>query len=100
MKTRFSTSPLVGVLVTGMVAALVNVLTVVGTTAQADSRDRRAEQGVSKREAARIVKDRYGGKVLDVRPRRDRDNGYRVKILDGGRVKVFGVDGRTGEIRR
>ncbi len=74
----------------------------VAASAYAGPRDGRqyGDRGVSKRDAARIVKERYGGRVLDVRPRRGNgDGGYRVKILDGGRVKVLGVDGRTGEIR-
>ena len=71
---------------------------VLGSTAAAsrDSRDR----AVSKGDAARIVKERYGGRVLDVRPRSgDDESDYRVKLLNKGRVKVLGVDGRTGEIR-
>ncbi len=56
---------------------------------------------VSKRDAARLVKERYGGRVLDVQPRGGASApGYRVKIIESGRVRVLSVDGRTGEIRR
>lgn len=55
---------------------------------------------VSEREAARIVRQQKGGKVLDVK--RQNKNGrpqYRVKTIENGRVRVYGVDGKTGRVR-
>lgn len=63
----------------------------------AAEQDRSRGKQVSERDAAQIVRSQKGGKVLDVKRRNGDD--YRVKTLDRGKVRVYGVDGRTGEIR-
>ncbi|MBI2382909.1 MAG: peptidase [Gammaproteobacteria bacterium] len=40
------------------------------------------------RQAARIAQERYGGRVLDVRPA---ERGYRVKLLKDGEVRVVHI---------
>lgn len=48
--------------------------------------------------AAAVVADATGGRVLSVRRKGEV---YRVKVLtDGGRVRVYRVDARTGRIVR
>ena len=78
--------------------AVLAILLSFGTNVWAEQdRSRGRDSGVSERDAARIIRSEKGGKVLGVQKRDDRD--YRVKTLDRGRVRVYGVDGRTGEIR-
>lgn len=78
--------------------AMIAVLLSLSTSGWAEqNRQRDREPSVSERDAARIVRDKKGGKVLGVQ--RHNDKNYRVKTLDQGRVRVYGVDGRTGEIR-
>lgn len=78
--------------------ALVAILFSLSLNGWADQdRQRGRDANVSERDAARIVRSQKGGKVLDVKRRNDSD--YRVKTIDRGRVRVYGVDGRTGEIR-
>ncbi len=56
---------------------------------------------ISRERAADIARKRYDGRVLDIRPQRDKGRkDYRVKILREGRVRVLDVDGKTGEVRR
>ena len=68
-----------------------------------DHRDRDREYrghdngyAISREEAARIARERNGGRILDIKPRRD---GYQVKTLRKGRVRVYEIDGRSGEVR-
>ena len=51
-------------------------------------------------EAAALVRRASGGRILDVRlDETARPPVYRVKVLlDGGRVRVYRVDARTGRI--
>ncbi len=50
-------------------------------------------------EAAAIVRSRTGGKVLSVRTaQRGGSVVYRVKVLKGGYVRIYGVDARSGSI--
>lgn len=64
-------------------------------------RDRDGRAQISREHAADIARKRYNGRVLDIRPqRRDGRQDYRVKILREGRVRVFSVDGETGEVHR
>ena len=61
--------------------------------------DNRAQ--ISRERAADIARKRYDGRVLDIRPQRDKGRkDYRVKILREGRVRVLDVDGKTGKVRR
>lgn len=60
------------------------------------------KQGVSREEAAKKVKQRYGGKILAVsEAKKDGRAAYRVKGLTGkNQVYVVYVDKRTGRISR
>lgn len=55
---------------------------------------------VSADEAAALVRSATGGRILDVRLDEDaRPPVYRVKVLlEGGRVRTYRVDARTGRI--
>ncbi len=59
-------------------------------------------QGLSSSEAAAIVREETGGRVLGVKSeKRDGTRVYRVKVLlPKGRVRYFAVDRRTGRILR
>ncbi len=59
-----------------------------------------AAGAVSADEAAALVRDASGGRILDVRLDETAEAPvYRVKVLlDGGRVRVYRVDARTGRI--
>ncbi len=58
-----------------------------------------AEARLGPEAAAAIARERTGGRVLRVRPRRHGAETYRVRILlPGGRVRTVVVDGRTGEV--
>ncbi|WP_235369967.1 PepSY domain-containing protein [Shewanella sp. ECSMB14102] len=52
-------------------------------------------------EAARLVKQAYGGKVLRVQSVKGNGNpGYRVKLLqDSGRIVYVSVDARSGRLQ-
>ena len=54
-------------------------------------------QSMSREQAANIVRQRDGGRILDIRPRGD---GYRVKTLRNGRVRVYEIDGDENKNRR
>lgn len=56
--------------------------------------------GISKSKAADIAKAAHGGKVLKVEETsRAGEKIYRVKLLlNGGRIKIVTVDGRTGQL--
>jgi uncharacterized membrane protein YkoI len=50
-------------------------------------------------QAAAIVRDSTGGRVLGVRPvERNGRVIYRVKVLKNGRVRIYHVDGSSGNI--
>jgi uncharacterized membrane protein YkoI len=51
--------------------------------------------GVSREQAADIAVQRSGGRVLDIKRRQ---NGYEVKVLSNGRVRVLNIDGQ-GQVR-
>ncbi|MGB1262930.1 MAG: PepSY domain-containing protein [Cognaticolwellia sp.] len=57
-------------------------------------------KSLSAQQAARIVKSKYGGKVLKVKNSGSRNNpSYRVKLLkDNGHVISVSVDGRSGRV--
>lgn len=61
-----------------------------------------SEERISASQAAAIVQEHYGGKVLKVQS--TQKNGrviYRVKILlDNGRVRNVGVDAQSGRLLR
>ena len=59
-------------------------------------------QGLSSSEAAAIVREETGGRVLGVKSeKRDGTRIYRVKVLlPKGRVRYYAVDRRTGRIVR
>ena len=59
-------------------------------------------QGLSSSEAAAIVREETGGRVLGVKSeKRDGTRVYRVKVLlPKGRVRYYAVDRRTGRIVR
>ncbi|HID83419.1 MAG TPA: hypothetical protein EYH06_09255 [Chromatiales bacterium] len=61
-----------------------------------EHRDDDRDYSISREEAARIARERNGGRILDIKPRRD---GYRVKTLRKGRVRVYDIDGHSGEVR-
>lgn len=63
-------------------------------------RGTKGHTAVSESEAARIVRQKKGGRVLDVkRQNRNGQTDYRVKTIENGRVRVYGVDGHTGKLR-
>ncbi len=51
-------------------------------------------------EAAKIAHKRYHGRLLDIRRRKGEDDTFhfRVKMLEKGRVIIFRIDARTGEV--
>ena len=57
-------------------------------------------KSISAQQAARLVKNKYGGKVLKVKNNGSRNNpNYRVKLLkDSGHVISVSVDGRSGRV--
>ncbi len=59
-----------------------------------------AGASISKSDAADRAKAKYGGKVLKVDEATNKGKKvYRVKLLlDGGRIKIITVDGRSGKI--
>ncbi len=58
-----------------------------------------AEARLGPEAAAAIARERTGGRVLRVRPRRPGAEAYRVRVLlPDGRVRTVVVDGRTGEV--
>ncbi|HHJ20277.1 MAG TPA: hypothetical protein ENJ84_10720 [Gammaproteobacteria bacterium] len=60
----------------------------------------KGEHQISREGAARIARQRFGGRILDIRPRaQDGRKDYRVKMLREGRVRVFDIDGKTGKVR-
>lgn len=60
----------------------------------------RGQPQISRERAAHIARERYGGKVLNIRPQRHKGrNDYRVKLLRDGRVRIINVDGDSGRIR-
>lgn len=83
---------------------LIALLLLLSLPVQADRRGREYREprghdngyAISREEAARIARERNGGRILDIKPRRD---GYQVKTLRKGRVRVFEIDGRSGEVR-
>ena len=54
-------------------------------------------QSISREQAANIVRQRNGGRILDIQPR---GNGYQVKTLRNGRVKVYEINGDENNNRR
>ena len=50
--------------------------------------DKGKRQSISREQAARIARERNGGRILDIRPR---GNGYEVKTLRNGRVRVYEI---------
>jgi|GEM_PF-4202321 len=62
-----------------------------------EDRDNDREYAISREEAASIVRERNGGRILDIRRKQD---GYQVKSLRKGRVRVYDIDGRSGEVRK
>lgn len=91
--------------------ALLCSLLMVNVTVEANSRSEGREQRdperreqtrarISASEAARIVEQRYGGKVMNVQTRQG--NGgvvYSVKILQSsGHMRTINVDGQSGAI--
>ena len=66
-------------------------LPVMADRQQRDYREHKGKrQSMSREQAANIVRERDGGRILDIRPRGD---GYRVKTLRNGRVRVYEIDG-------
>lgn len=58
-----------------------------------------ASKGISAKQAANIVKQKYGGKVLNVTTLKDK-SGYKVKLLkDNGHIISVFVNGKTGKIK-
>ena len=66
---------------------------------QAFVAEERLAQGIGPDQAAAIVRDRTGGRVLGVRAvERDGQIFYQVKVLKNGHVRTYLVDGRSGNI--
>lgn len=86
-------------LITQLVIA--SALTLLSVNSWADSgKQKNDRSAVSQKEAARIVRQQKGGRVLDIKRRSSSGRpGYRVKTIEKGRVRIYGVDGQTGEIR-
>ncbi len=66
---------------------------------QADDGKASRPDTLSRDEAAKIAHAHFRGRLLDIR-RQDKEDGfhYRVKMLEQGRVLIFNIDGKTGEI--
>ena len=58
------------------------------------------QRQISAGKAAKLVKSKYGGKVLSVKSvKTDAGTDYRVKVLlDSGVVKLVSVSGKSGKI--
>lgn len=54
---------------------------------------------MSAEQAAEQARKHYGGRVLDVRPLRSNEGGYRVKLLDRGEVRSVTIPDAPGEGR-
>jgi hypothetical protein len=89
-----------------VVAVLVGVLVALPAlaasraTADGPLRLAQATLSVSADQAAALVREASGGRILDVRlENRSRGPVYRVKVLlEGGRVRVYRVDAGSGRI--
>lgn len=58
-----------------------------------------ANKGIDKSQAAQIAKRAYGGEVIDVKKSsKDGRTVYRVKLNNGGRIKIVRVDAGSGDI--
>src|SRR5690554_1345771 len=55
-----------------------------------------AASGISRRQASDLARDRFQGRVLNIRM--DEDNRWRVRLDQNGRVFNVFVDARSGEI--
>lgn len=81
---------------------LVALFCLLGTAVEAlaeKERGSRARSGIGPDQAAGIVRQSTGGRVLGVRP--SGGGGYDVKVLTPqGRVSTRRVDGRTGAVDR
>ena len=76
---------------------LISILAVCSAQAVADGHDKDAN--ISRTDAAKIARDKIGGKLLDIRRQgRGEKAGYRVKMLHQGRVQVFRIDAITGQV--
>jgi hypothetical protein len=73
------------------------VLALLSGAADADRPGRGAEGrgSLSAEQAAEQARQRFGGRILDVRPMRSSDerSGYRVKLLDRGEVRSVIIPG-------
>ena len=82
-------------------AFLILLLLGISLPVQADRRDQEHGNGhgkaMSREQAARIIRQRDGGRILDIRPR---GNGYEVKTLRNGRVRVYELNGDDNRGRR
>lgn len=82
---------------------LLAVFAALALPAQADrgrgrhgDRDDERDYELSLEEAAELIREKNGGRILDIRRKRD---GYEVKSLRRGRVRVYEIDGHSGEVR-
>jgi uncharacterized membrane protein YkoI len=66
-----------------------------------NNQHRNVKAAISSQQAAQIVKNRFGGKVLKVtRSKSSNKVTYRVKIVKSdGHVLTISVDGNTGQIK-
>ena len=77
---------------------LVTSLPAMADRQQRDDQDNNGQrQSISREQAANIVRQRNGGRILDIRPR---GNGYQVKTLRNGRVRVHEVNGDENNTRK
>jgi len=77
---------------------LIEILLVLALLATVPTALSKKPDGRSADAAAATVTEATGGRVLSVRRKGEV---YRVKVLtDGGRVRVYRVDARTGRIKR
>jgi len=61
---------------------------------------RLSSHDLTRDEAAKIAHKRYHGRLLDIRRHKGEDDTvhFRVKMLEKGRVVIFRIDARTGEV--
>ena len=99
---RHSNSPCRWLLIVLLAATMGSFHSVASAEPRSDkgSQDERPRARISASQAAAIVQQRYGGKVMNVSTRQT-GNGvvYGVKILqNSGHMRTVSVDGQTGAI--
>ncbi|MGV6817473.1 MAG: PepSY domain-containing protein [Thiotrichales bacterium] len=82
---------------------LFSLLMSLGVPAVNADTEAQTEPPITRQQVITIVSDKFGGRVLEITTEapggQNLDVRYRVKMLNQGRVRVFHVDGSTGEVK-